>query len=251
MRRFALLPARQPSARAITVSLLVVLAFAVSGCANTAGPQRVGRHPIREQYVAQSQDSRVQFIVLHYTETDFAKSLDILTQGPVSSHYLVDANPPRIYRLVPEDRRAWHAGKSSWRGQTGLNATSIGIEIVNDGNRGHLDGPFAPWDPAQIDAVVALVKDLARRHAVQPQLDDGHERVGQRDHLGRVGQRRQDRAALVSGLGAPSGNLADGPRAAEAPAGRLVHRADIDAWAGDTRRLGFDKADDVERHDRL
>jgi len=207
MRRFALLPARQPSARAITVSLLVVLAFAVSGCANTAGPQRVGRHPIREQYVAQSQDSRVQFIVLHYTETDFAKSLDILTQGPVSSHYLVDANPPRIYRLVPEDRRAWHAGKSSWRGQTGLNATSIGIEIVNDGNRGHLDGPFAPWDPAQIDAVVALVKDLARRHAVQPHHIVGHSDIAP--------QRKQDPGAAFPWQRLVAAGLVPWPEAAQ------------------------------------
>jgi len=187
MRRFALLPARHPSTRVLTVPLLVALTLIASGCANLAGPQRVGPYTVSEQYAAQSQDSRVQFIVLHYTETDFAQSLDILTRGPVSSHYLVDANPPRIYRLVPEDRRAWHAGKSYWQGQTGLNAASIGIEIVNDGNRGHLEGPFAPWNDAQIDAVVALVKDLATRYAVQPHHIVGHSDIAP--------QRKQDPGA--------------------------------------------------------
>ncbi len=186
MRRFALLPARRSSTFGLRI-LLPVVALALSGCANTGGPQRVGPYTISEQYAAQSQDSRVQYIVLHYTETDFAKSLDILTHGPVSSHYLVDANPPRIYRLVPEDRRAWHAGKSFWQGQTGLNASSIGIEIVNDGNRGHLEGPFAPWDPAQIEAVVALVKDIAARHGVQPHHIVGHSDIAP--------QRKQDPGA--------------------------------------------------------
>ncbi len=186
MRRFALLPARRSSTFGLRI-LLPVVALALSGCANTGGPQRVGPYTISEQYAAQSQDSRVQYIVLHYTETDFAKSLDILTHGPVSSHYLVDANPPRIYRLVPEDRRAWHAGTSFWQGQTGLNASSIGIEIVNDGNRGHLEGPFAPWDPAQIEAVVALVKDIAARHGVQPHHIVGHSDIAP--------QRKQDPGA--------------------------------------------------------
>ena len=186
MRRFALLPARRSSTFGLRI-LLPVIGLAVSGCANTGGPQRVGPYTISEQYAAQSQDSRVQYIVLHYTQTIFAESLDTLTHGPVSSHYLVDANPPRIYRLVPEDRRAWHAGKSFWQGQTGLNASSIGIEIVNDGNRGNLEGPFAPWDPAQIEAVVALVKDIAARHGVQPHHIVGHSDIAP--------QRKQDPGA--------------------------------------------------------
>ena len=187
-----------------------MIALAVSGCATTGGPQRVGRYAISEQYAAQSQDSRVQYIVLHYTETDFAKSLNILTRGPVSSHYLVDANPPRIYRLVPEDRRAWHAGKSYWQGQRGLNAASIGIEIVNDGNRGHLEGPFAPWDPAQIDAVVALVKDLAARHGVQPHHIVGHSDIAP--------QRKQDPGATFPWQQLVAAGLVPWPDAAQVAA---------------------------------
>ena len=80
----------------------------------------------------------MQFLVLHFTSSDFPSSLKILTRGAVSSHYLVRDDPPTIYRLVDENRRAWHAGVSSWRGNTQLNANSIGIEIVN---RGEFGGP--------------------------------------------------------------------------------------------------------------
>lgn len=71
-----------------------------------------------------------------------------------------------------------------WRGVTALNATSIGIEIVNDGNNGHREGPFAPYDPAQVEAVVALVKDIATRYRVQPHHIVGHSDIAP--------QRKQD-----------------------------------------------------------
>lgn len=138
------------------------------------GPLEVAGHRVDTAHAAQSQNSRVQFIVLHYTELDFADSLEILTRGQVSSHYLVDANPPRILRLVPEHRRAWHAGRSHWQGQTALNAASIGIEIVNPGPRGNRAGPFAPWDEAQVGLVVELVRDIAARHGILPHRIVGH-----------------------------------------------------------------------------
>ena len=178
------LPYRMPDDAFSALVLGVLLAMSATGCASTGGPRQVGGHSISERYTATSHDSRVQFIVLHNTETGFGESLKILTEGPVSSHYLVDANPPRIYRLVPEGRRAWHAGASSWRGVTALNATSIGIEIVNDGNNGHREGPFAPYDPAQVEAVVALVKDIATRYRVQPHHIVGHSDIAP--------QRKQD-----------------------------------------------------------
>src|SRR6476469_5996952 len=90
--------------------------------------------PIDTSYTSQGQDSRVQFLVIHFTSESFASSLKTLTTGPVSAHYLVNDDPPTIYRLVDENRRAWQAGASSWKGQTQLNAASIGIEIVNRGN---------------------------------------------------------------------------------------------------------------------
>lgn len=125
-------------------------------------------------YKAISQDSRVQFIVLHYTEIDFARSLHRLTAEEVSSHYLIDDHPTKIYRLVEESRRAWHAGPSYWLGYTHLNSSSIGIEIVNLGNGGQPDGPYADYPEAQIEQVIALVRDVQRRHGVRPDRVLGH-----------------------------------------------------------------------------
>ena len=65
----------------------------------------------------------------------FDEALRTLTGDRVSSHYLVRDDPPTIYRLVDEDRRAYHAGLSYWMGYTQLNESSIGIEIVNRGSR--------------------------------------------------------------------------------------------------------------------
>jgi N-acetylmuramoyl-L-alanine amidase len=128
---------------------------------------------IDTRYRSDGQDSRVQFLVLHYTDEGFERSLAILTRGPVSSHYLVDRSPPTIYRLVEEDRRAWHAGVSSWQGYTQVNAASIGIEIVNDG----YDAATNTWQPYpedQVQAVIALVKDIVRRHQIRPDRIVGH-----------------------------------------------------------------------------
>lgn len=147
-------------------SLVIALSLLLAGCASGLR--------VDTRYHAASQDSRVQFIVLHFTGEAFADSLHILTKEDVSSHYLVDQDPPTIYRLVDEDQRAWHAGKSYWQGQTGLNASSIGIEIVNLGDKDHRGGPFAPYPPAQIDRVVELVRDVQRRHLVRPDRIVGH-----------------------------------------------------------------------------
>ena len=147
------------------LSALAVLLL--SACAS--GPS------IDRSYNSIGQDSRVLFIVLHYTQGNFGGSLRTLTMGQVSSHYLVSEDPVRIYGLVDESRRAWHAGASFWKGHTHLNASSIGIEIVNSGYKNTDQGRvFAPYPPAQIDAVVELVKDIAIRHGVKPERIVGH-----------------------------------------------------------------------------
>lgn len=132
---------------------------------------------IDTRHEAVSQDSRVRFIVLHYTSRDFAGALQRLTREEVSSHYLVARDPPTIYRLVPEERRAWHAGQSSWQGTTALNAASVGIEIVNAGNRGDPSAPYEEYPPAQVEQVVALVRDVQRRHQVRPHRIVGHAEI--------------------------------------------------------------------------
>ena len=151
-----------------------MIAALTAGCA--AGPR------IDTSYTAVNQDSRVQYLVIHFTNETWDSSLSTLTAGkaPVSSHYLVRDDPPVAYRLVDEGRRAWHAGVSSWQGQTQLNAASIGIEIVNLGETGSPPGTargnlaFVEYPAAQVDAVVALVKDIVKRHDIRPDRIVGH-----------------------------------------------------------------------------
>ena len=138
-----------------------------SGCA--VGPR------IDTSYSAVSQGSRVETLIIHYTALDFPTSLRVLTQQAVSSHYLVDVDPPTIYRLVDESQRANHAGVSFWGRRHMLNPSSIGIEIVNLGYRDTPEGrQYFPYPPAQIDAVVALVRDIVKRHRIPPERVLGH-----------------------------------------------------------------------------
>jgi N-acetylmuramoyl-L-alanine amidase len=105
---------------------------------------------------------RPDMIVLHYT--GMARAEDALErlcsrEAKVSSHYLVYEDG-RIYQLVPEAVRASHAGVSSWEGEIDINSRAIGIEIVNPGH----DGGYPDFPAVQIDAVIALCRDiLARR----------------------------------------------------------------------------------------
>lgn len=152
-------------------------ALSLAGC---AGP----RLQIDTRYESVAQSSRVQVLVLHYTVGDFESSLRTLTEGAVSSHYLVDDDPPRIYRLVDEDRLARHAGSSHWAGDTVLNPASIGIEIVNAGHSGDRFGDYAPYPEAQIDEVIRLVRDIMTRHDIAPHNVVGHSDIAP--------QRKQD-----------------------------------------------------------
>jgi N-acetylmuramoyl-L-alanine amidase len=144
----------------------LVAALLVSGCTGL---------PIDTTYTARYQASRVEFLVIHYTHQDFPTALKTLTEQKVSSHYLVRDDPPAIYRLVDENRSAWHAGVSSWRGYTFLNARSIGIEIVYIGREEEpLQGHWNEYPPAQIDLVVKLVKDIVERHKIPKENVVGH-----------------------------------------------------------------------------
>ncbi|NBN63358.1 N-acetylmuramoyl-L-alanine amidase [Pannonibacter tanglangensis] len=108
----------------------------------------------------------IDMIVLHYTGMqDGESALQRLCdpRAEVSAHYLVEEDGA-ILQCVPEARRAWHAGTSFWKGETDINSRSIGIEIVNPG---HAWG-YRPFPPAQVEAVIALVADIAARHAIAP-----------------------------------------------------------------------------------
>jgi N-acetylmuramoyl-L-alanine amidase len=153
----------------------LALAGLLAGCAGTAP----GGVAIDTRHEARSQDSRVLFVVLHYTVGDLGSSLKVLTEGEVSAHYLLsDEAPPRIYRLVDEQRRAWHAGASAWQGHRQLNASSIGIEIVNPGPRWGPEGRvFQPFAEAQIDALIPLLRDIVQRHGIRADRIVGHSDV--------------------------------------------------------------------------
>jgi N-acetylmuramoyl-L-alanine amidase len=103
----------------------------------------------------------IDMLVLHYTGMPHASGAIARLTDPrseVSSHYVVDSEG-EIFALVPEDRRAWHAGQSSWLGQTDLNSRSIGIEIDHPGH----DGGNPPFPDVQIEAVIALCRDVLSR----------------------------------------------------------------------------------------
>jgi N-acetylmuramoyl-L-alanine amidase len=109
-------------------------------------------------------DGPTDILLLHYTGMpDHEQALAWLCDpaSQVSSHYFVHEDG-RVLALVPEDRRAWHAGASAWGGATDINSRSIGIEIANAGHPGAL--PDFP--PAQIEAVIALCRDIVGRHPI-------------------------------------------------------------------------------------
>ncbi|WP_313525492.1 N-acetylmuramoyl-L-alanine amidase [Stutzerimonas kunmingensis] len=146
----------------------VLMFLLLAGCAS--GPR------IDTSYSSTGHDSRAQLIILHYTSTDLPRSLQLLSGRDVSSHYLIGESPATIYRLVDENRRAWHAGESEWNGRTWLNATSIGIELVNRGYVESADGRrlWYPYSEEQIDALVVLLKDIMARHDLKPGAIIGH-----------------------------------------------------------------------------
>ncbi len=137
-------------------------------------------------------------IILHYTGmATAAAALDWLCrdESQVSSHYFVHEDG-RVDQLVAEDRRAWHAGKSNWKGESDINSRSIGIEIANAGHPGGL--PDFP--SIQIDAVVELCRNCGERWSIAPErvlahsdiapirkVDPGEKFPWERLHSGGVG----------------------------------------------------------------
>jgi N-acetylmuramoyl-L-alanine amidase len=110
--------------------------------------------------------TRPDILLLHYTgmATTQAALERLCDPGPqVSSHYLVFEDGA-IVQLVPEARRAYHAGESCWEGTTDINSRSVGIEI---GNQGHDYGCPAFPEP-QIAAVIALCRDIVTRWSIAP-----------------------------------------------------------------------------------
>ena len=135
---------------------------------------------IRRDRVSPNHDTRqagkqIDMLVLHYTgmaTADAALARLCDAQAKVSAHYMIDECGD-IWALVPEDRRAWHAGKSFWAGETDINARSIGIELVNPGH----EFGYRPFAEPQMAALEALAHDILRRHAIPPHRVLGHSDV--------------------------------------------------------------------------
>ncbi len=121
-------------------------------------------------YNAVGQNDRIRFLVLHYTVSDYPTSLKVLTERQVSAHYLVgDKDENKVYQLVREDKRAWHAGVSYWQGRTNLNDSSIGIEIVNKGfEEKNGERIFYPFNGKQMQRVAQLAKSIITRYDIKP-----------------------------------------------------------------------------------
>ena len=117
----------------------------------------------------------VDMLILHYTGMPTAaEALARLTDAAtkVSAHYLIDEDGT-IFRLVPEERRAWHAGISCWGGRRDINAASIGIELVNPGH----EFGYRPFPEAQIRVLEDLARDIVARHPIPPRHVLGHSDV--------------------------------------------------------------------------
>src|SRR5690606_15513491 len=206
---------------------LALTLLLLAGCAG--GPR------IDDSFSSRAQSSRVQYIVLHYTSTDLARSLALLTRGEVSAHYLIDDGSAKIYRLVGEGRRAWHAGDSQWQGRTWLNASTIGIELVN---QGYSEGPagryWQPYGEKQIEALIALLQDLVRRHELPPDSIIGHSDVAP--------QRKVDPGPLFPWKRLADAGLIRWPDAAavaRAQARFVAAPADVAWFQAQLQRLGY------------
>jgi len=114
-------------------------------------------------------------LLLHYTGMESGEAAIARLRDPeakVSSHYVVEEDG-RIFTLVAEERRAWHAGVSFWKGERDINGRSIGIEIVNPGH----EFGYRPFPDAQIAAVIALATDIRTRWMIADGDIIGHSDV--------------------------------------------------------------------------
>ena len=114
------------------------------------------------------ENSSVDTIIIHHTNMDSAQAaLDRLCdpEAKVSSHYLIDIDG-NIYRLVPDEKKAWHAGISYWRGREQMNNYSVGIELDNKGSD--------PFPSSQIESLLKLCKHLVAIYPIEAQNIIGH-----------------------------------------------------------------------------
>ena len=161
---------------------------------------------------------RVDILLLHYTDMESAEAALARLCDPaarVSAHYCIDEDGT-FYRLVGEDRRAWHAGASSWAGASNINDRSIGIELVNPG---HSCG-YRPFPEAQMTALTVLATGVLARHPIPPQRVLGHSDVAP--------LRKKDPGELFDWRALAKAGIGLWPEAAEPPEA-LPETAEIQA----------------------
>jgi N-acetylmuramoyl-L-alanine amidase len=150
----------------------------------------------------------ISMLVLHYTGMQDGPSAIERLRNPeakVSAHYVV-AEDGQVLRLVEEEKRAWHAGRSFWRNVTDINSASIGIEIINPGH----EFGYRPFPAEQMDSLVPLIADIVGRWEIRPAYVVGHSDIAP--------PRKQDPGELFDwpklarlglAVARPSGNLID------------------------------------------
>ncbi|OIR09990.1 N-acetylmuramoyl-L-alanine amidase AmiD precursor [mine drainage metagenome] len=169
----------------------------------------------------------IDMLVLHYTGMDSgAAALERLRDpaAQVSAHYLIEEDG-RVFALVAEEARAWHAGVAHWRGGNDVNSRSIGIELVNPGH----DFGYRPFPAAQRAALTALARGLLARHPIPPRNVVGHADVAPR--------RKQDPGELFDWAGLAAAGVGLWPRADAAPP--------VADMAAALAAYGYDTADPV------
>lgn len=171
----------------------------------------------------------VSMIVLHYTGMkDAAEAIARLAdpEAKVSCHYLVTEDG-RIVRMVDESKRAWHAGRSHWRGVTDINSASVGIEIVNPGH----EFGYRPFPEPQIEALIPLLAQIKDRYGITRGNVVGHSDIAP--------ARKQDPGELF-----PWGQLARLRLALPRPTRNLVDPGWSDAgFLLALERFGYDVTD--------
>ena len=178
-------------AKNIFLTLACALTLPLIGCVTTNNTQIANTETFvidSQTYQATGKSQRIKTIILHYTVSNNARAIKLLTTGNVSAHYLIlDHDDNKIYNLVPESERAWHAGAGGFAGRTILNDTSIGIEIVNSGIKPeyrdalknsaldyHPYEHYVEFDELQVKKVAQLVQELAARYNISPKNIIGH-----------------------------------------------------------------------------
>jgi N-acetylmuramoyl-L-alanine amidase len=174
-------------------------------------------------------------ILLHYTGMPTGEGALTRLRDPqakVSSHYLVEEDG-RVFSLVPEERRAWHAGVSFWKGERDINSASIGIEIVNPGH----EFGYRAFPEAQVAAVIELLGDIRSRWEIEDSHIVGHSDVAP--------DRKEDPGELFPWkrlAEAGHGLWVEPPPAPGAPLGLGDEGTGVFALQAGLTRLGYDSA---------